>query len=75
MYYDEKMINGVLCSRSTPDGKWEPFTLEELTIKYQQSAAPELLEALEELLETPNVIVVQNKARTVIAKAKGEEPK
>lgn len=34
MYYDEQVIGGVLCHRSTPKGEWIPFTLEELTEKY-----------------------------------------
>lgn len=35
MYYDEKVIHGILCHRSTPDGKWIPFTSEQLTKKYE----------------------------------------
>jgi hypothetical protein len=34
MYYEEDIINGVLCSRGTSNGKWIPFTLEALTTKY-----------------------------------------
>jgi len=26
MYYQEKIINGVLCSKSTPDGEFEPLS-------------------------------------------------
>jgi len=39
MYYEEKIINGVLSHRSTPDGEWIPFTIEALSIAYisQQS--------------------------------------
>lgn len=32
MYYDEQVINGVLCHRGTPQGEWIPFTLEALSI-------------------------------------------
>jgi len=32
MYYEEKVVGGVLCHRSTPDGEWEQFSLESLTI-------------------------------------------
>lgn len=31
MFYEEKIINGVLCWRSTPDGKFTPFTMEQLS--------------------------------------------
>ncbi len=31
MYYEEKVINGILCHRSTPDGEWQQFTIEALT--------------------------------------------
>lgn len=31
MYYEEKIINGVLCHRSTPDGEWVQFTSEQLS--------------------------------------------
>jgi len=34
MYYEEQVINGVLCHRSTPTGEWIQFTLEELTSKF-----------------------------------------
>ena len=33
MYYEEKIINDVLCRRSTPGGRWIPFTIEELSSK------------------------------------------
>ena len=32
MYYEEKVINGVLCHRNTPNGEWIQFTLESLTM-------------------------------------------
>lgn len=31
MYYEEQVINGVLCWRGSPDGGWEPKTLQQLT--------------------------------------------
>jgi hypothetical protein len=33
MYYEEKIINGVLCNRTSPDDKWIPFTVEQLSRK------------------------------------------
>ena len=33
MYYDEEIINGVLCYRHTPNGEFKQFTAEELTHK------------------------------------------
>lgn len=32
MYHEEKVINGVLCWRGTPDGEWTQYTSEALTI-------------------------------------------
>lgn len=37
MYYDEEVVNGILCHRGTPNGKWIPFTPEQLTQKYIQA--------------------------------------
>jgi hypothetical protein len=34
MFYEEQVVNGILCHRDTPDGPWIPFTLEALTIAY-----------------------------------------
>ena len=31
MYYEEQMVNGILCRRSTPNGEWVPLTLQELS--------------------------------------------
>ena len=33
MYYEEKIINGILYHRGTPGGRWIPFTVEELSSK------------------------------------------
>lgn len=41
MYYDEQVINGVLCHRGTPNGKWIPFTVEQLTARLQEFKAVE----------------------------------
>jgi len=35
MYYEEKIINGVLCYRSTPSSEFKPFTVEELSKKVE----------------------------------------
>ena len=40
MYYAEQIVDGILCHRSTPDGRWIQFTQKELTEKvlsYQQA--------------------------------------
>lgn len=36
MYYEEKIINGVLHHRSTPTGLFKPFTPEEMTAKWAE---------------------------------------
>jgi hypothetical protein len=36
MYYAEKIINGVLCHKDTPDGEWKPFQPQSLTCKIEQ---------------------------------------
>ena len=33
MYYEEKVIDGVLCCRGAPDGEFTPLSAEELTDK------------------------------------------
>jgi len=47
MYYDEQVINGVLCHRGTPNGKWTPFTVEQLTARLQELKAVEQQRALD----------------------------
>jgi hypothetical protein len=47
MYYDEQVINGVLCHRGTPNGKWIPFTVEQLTARLQELKAAEQQRALD----------------------------
>lgn len=39
MYYDEKMIDGILHWRGTPNGEWRPLTVEMLTRKLTESRA------------------------------------
>lgn len=34
MYYEEKLIDGILHFRSTPDAEFEPYTLTELSRRY-----------------------------------------
>lgn len=34
MYYEEKIIDKILCYRHTPDGEWTQYTIEELTAMY-----------------------------------------
>lgn len=33
MYYEERVVGGVLCWRGTPNGPWVPFTALEMTEK------------------------------------------
>ena len=40
MYYDEQVINGVLCHRGLPDGEWIPFTAEQLTQRLVAALQP-----------------------------------
>ena len=57
MYYDEQVIGGVLCYRSTPNGEWIPFTSKELTEKYMElsHAACALKLGVFEHLDNPNL--------------------
>jgi hypothetical protein len=36
MYHEEKMINGILCWRGTPNGEFIQYTLEQMTAKYTE---------------------------------------
>ena len=31
MYFEQKIIDGILCHRGTPDGDWVPYSPEDLT--------------------------------------------
>ena len=33
MFYEEQIINGVLCFRNTPNGEWNEFTIQQLSDK------------------------------------------
>jgi hypothetical protein len=35
MYHEERIINGRLCWRGTPDGEFKEYTPEELAVKLQ----------------------------------------
>lgn len=35
MFYQERIIDGVLCSRDSPSGEWIPLTAKELTVRIQ----------------------------------------
>ncbi len=37
MYYEEKIINGALYWRNDPDNEFKPYTLEELSQRYQSN--------------------------------------
>ena len=39
MFYEEKIIDGVLSFRNSPDGDWIPFTPEKLTAKFSEIKA------------------------------------
>ena len=51
MYYDEQVINGVLCHRGTPNGEWIPCTAEQLTLTLQEVKAAEQQRALDVALQ------------------------
>lgn len=34
MYFEEKLIDGVLCWRNTPHSAFVPYTVKELSLKY-----------------------------------------
>lgn len=37
MYFEEKMIDGVMCFRTEPDGEWRPFDIKELSRRYAEA--------------------------------------
>ena len=39
MSYEERVLNGVLCWRSTPNGVWVAYTLEQLTQRLMELRA------------------------------------
>jgi hypothetical protein len=46
MFHEEKIINGRLCWRSTPEGKWQEYSVEQVTAKLE-----EVKQELQELSE------------------------
>lgn len=50
MYHEEKIIDGVLCWRGTPDGEWQQYSKVELTSKWKQEHNGRL-DALHDLAE------------------------
>jgi len=46
MYYEEKVINNVLCRRFKPNGEWYPFTIVELTKRIIELQKMNIKEAL-----------------------------
>lgn len=65
MYYDEQVINGVLCHRGTPNGEWIPFTLESLTLslvasRVQLNSREEKIAKLEACLDDLKKILEEN---------------
>ena len=55
MYYEEQVVNGVLSYRTTPNGKWEPCSLEIITTALVQ-ARERLREAEKQRAELVNEI-------------------
>jgi len=35
MYHEQKLVDGVWCYRNHPDAKWTRYTLEELSLMYE----------------------------------------
>ena len=55
MYYDEQVIDGVLCFRTNPKDKWTPFTRERLTSRILELQA-KLNTLIEDVREANNLI-------------------
>jgi len=56
MYYEEKIINGVLCWRGTPAGEWRECTPQRITIK--------LVEAQQQSVDS--VKQIKDEIRTIL---------
>lgn len=39
MFYEEKLIDGIMCYRTKPDGEWTQYPTEELSRRYDQVEA------------------------------------
>ena len=55
MYYEEKIVNGVLCSRKTPQGIWVPISIEQ--ISQRVVIAEKRVKQLEGILDEANGIL------------------
>lgn len=53
MYYEEKLIDGVLHWRSAPDGEWRPMSQERLT-EIVQELRRKRIQALFDTMEADN---------------------
>lgn len=36
MYFEEKMIDGVMCFRTRPDGEWREYSIQDLSRRYAE---------------------------------------
>lgn len=65
MYHEEKVIDGVLCWRGTPDGEWTQYTLQALTsaLRSERSRSKDLeasaLKACDQLAAVRNALGVK----------------
>lgn len=59
MFHEEKIINGVLMWRSTPNGEWLPVSLEVVTKRLieERELARQLQQRVEELSGPPAFLV------------------
>jgi len=48
MFYEEQVVDGVLCFRNTPDGEWEPLSASDLTAELM--GARQLIKGLRQQL-------------------------
>ena len=66
MYFEEKIINGILCWRDTPTGEWQQYSAAEISAKYEQvqlrlaqknEEAPETIDnnKSEQCCDNPNI--------------------
>jgi len=46
MYHSETVIDGILHYRDTPQAKWKPYTIQEITKKHEKLRKEELRIAL-----------------------------
>lgn len=68
MYYEEKVINGILCWRGLPDGEFRPLSIEEITAKYSklESEVAILRAKLDEAVISVDAIRAINRALETI---------